>query len=93
MKTIILILAVTAISYATCDTYKVSEKRFKEEAKKYKAEKIYTGRGGGPGGGIHVYTFLMLLPKKQNMLATIQVKEPTCEIVADSYIVPEEIKF
>lgn len=93
MKTIILCLILSSISFALCDTYQTSVARAKESAKKYKAEKILFARGGGgPGGGVHVYTFLMVLPKKQNMLATIQVEEPTCQVVADSYAIPEELK-
>ncbi|MBL7542835.1 MAG: hypothetical protein JNL11_03420 [Bdellovibrionaceae bacterium] len=91
MKIIILLLAVATISYASCDTYRISEKRVRDEGKKHKAEKIYTSRGGGPVGGIHVYTFLLALPKNKNMLATVQVNESSCEIVADNYAVPEEI--
>ncbi|GEM_PF-4503502 len=89
MKTILSVLVFTSLSIA-CNPHSAALKRVKEEAAIRKAEKILTAGGGGKKNGIHVYTFLMILPKKENMVATIQVDEAKCEIISDAFIKPWE---
>lgn len=91
MKIIIFILSLTSFVLA-CDPYKTAVKKVKEEANSRKAEKVLTAGGGGKSGGIHVLTFLLLLPKNENLIATIQVDEANCKIVADSFMKPWEVE-
>lgn len=91
MKTVLFVLVFASVSIA-CNPHSIALTRVKEEAVIRKAEKILTAGGGGKKNGLHVYTFLMLLPKKENMVATIQIDEAKCEIISDAFMMPWEVE-